>query len=121
MKPILDLARDLRAGAVTSRKLVEEALERIEDPVGEGSRTFITVWKSRARATADHIDKFQLWRDSDAVLCGIPISVKDVFDIAGEITRAGSIAREDEPAAAADAAAGEYAPSRLRRRRYAAT
>ena len=105
MKPILDLARDLRAGAVTSRKLVEEALERIEDPVGEGSRTFITVWKSRARATADHIDKFQLWRDSDAVLCGIPISVKDVFDIAGEITRAGSIAREDEPAAAADAAA----------------
>ena len=35
------LARDLATGATTSRKIVEDCLARIEDPAGEGARTFI--------------------------------------------------------------------------------
>lgn len=105
MKPIAQLADDLRAGAVTSRQLVEDALARIDDPAGEGSKTFMTVWRDRARDLADHIDRHQLWRRTPSPLCGIPLSVKDVFDIGGEVTRAGSIARDDEPAAQVDAEA----------------
>lgn len=70
----------------------------------------MTIWRDRARDLADHIDRHELWRDERLPLCGIPLSVKDVFDVAGEITRAGSIAREDQPVATADA----EAVSRLR-------
>jgi len=38
-------------------------------------------------------------------LAGLPVSVKDLFDCAGEVTTAGSVALEDAPAATADAAA----------------
>lgn len=103
MKPIEELARDLRSGAVTSRMLIEAALERIDDSSGEGSRTFMTVWRERARAMADHVDRCELWRTTPSPLCGIPLSVKDVFDIGGEITRAGSRARESATPASADA------------------
>lgn len=102
-KTIADLSDNLRAGAVTARQLVEEALERIDDPRGEGSRTFMTVWHDRARDLADHIDRHAVWRDERLLLCGIPISIKDAFDVAGEITRAGSVARHHEPTAKFDA------------------
>ncbi len=103
MKPIAQLARELRAGSVTSRQLVEGALSRIDDPTGEGSKAFMTVWRERARDLADHVDRHELWRGTQSPLCGIPLSIKDQFDIAGEITRAGSIARDAEPVAPADA------------------
>lgn len=38
-------------------------------------------------------------------LAGLPVSVKDLFDVAGEVTRAGSVALDDAPPAAADAPA----------------
>lgn len=109
-KPIAQLIHDLHTQAVSARHLVEQALSRIDDTDGEGSKTFMTIWRARARDLADHIDRHQLWRDERLPLCGIPLSVKDVFDVAGEITRAGSIAREDQPPATADA----KAVSRLR-------
>jgi aspartyl-tRNA(Asn)/glutamyl-tRNA(Gln) amidotransferase subunit A len=105
VKPIAELARDLRARSVSSRQLVEDALARIDDPAGEGARTFMTVWRGRARDLADHVDRHELWRDTTSPLCGIPLSIKDLFDIGGETTRAGSIARDAAPAASEDAEA----------------
>ncbi len=102
---IAALSTALRTSATTARQLVEEALERIDDPSGEGARSFMKVWHDRARDLADHIDGHALWRDASLPLCGIPISVKDAFDIAGEITQAGSIARDGEPSAQTDAKA----------------
>lgn len=104
-RTIPQLTQDLRAGVVSARQLVEQALARISDPDGEGGRTFMTVWEDRARELADYVDRHELWRNERLPLCGIPLSVKDVFDIAGEITRAGSIALEDQPPATADAEA----------------
>jgi len=104
-RTIPQLTQDLRAGVVSARQLVEQALARISDPDGEGGRTFMTVWEDRARELAEYVDRHELWRNERLPLCGIPLSVKDVFDIAGEITRAGSIALEDQPPAAADAEA----------------
>ena len=103
MKPILALAADLAEGRTTSRKLVEGALERIDDKQGEGSRAFIKVWQERARAEADLWDNVRKLSSIALPLAGIPISVKDLFDVAGEPTTAGSIALKDAPPATTDA------------------
>src|SRR5262249_34976556 len=51
------LAADLAAGRTTSRALVEEALARIADPTGEGSRVFVKVYADAARAAAEAQDR----------------------------------------------------------------
>src|SRR5437762_11888800 len=97
------LAADLAAGRTTSRELVEAALERIADPAGEGVRALLKVYEREARAVADAQDQL---RQSGYVawpLAGIPISIKDLFDVAGEVTLAGSKALDDRPPATADA------------------
>jgi aspartyl-tRNA(Asn)/glutamyl-tRNA(Gln) amidotransferase subunit A len=105
MRPILALAADLAGGRTTSRALVDEALARIDDVQGEGGRTFVKVWHARARAEADHADALRkLGVPAASPLAGVPISVKDLFDVAGETTCAGSVVLKDKPPAAADAA-----------------
>ena len=89
MKPILDLAADLAAGRTTSRALVEGALARIADKSGEGPRTFVSVNAERAHAEADASDRLRKNGLVPSPLAGIPISVKDLADIAGEVTTAG--------------------------------
>lgn len=104
MKTIAQAARDLRQGRTTARELLERALLRIDDPTGQGSQTFMSVTREKARRQADHIDRHHDWADASASpLCGIPLSIKDVFDVAGEVTRAGSAARESAKVATADA------------------
>ncbi|MBL8687994.1 MAG: amidase [Rhodospirillaceae bacterium] len=103
MKPIPSLAADLAEGRTTSRALVDEALARIDDKDGEGSRAFIKVWHARARAEADLWDQVRKLGQVALPLAGVPIAVKDLFDIAGEPTTAGSTALKDAAPAKADA------------------
>ena len=99
MRPILDLAGDLASGRVTSRALTEQMLARIEDPAGEGSRTYVSWNRDRALAEADASDTLRRAGIVPTPLAGLPISIKDLFDIAGERTMAASRTREDaEPA-----------------------
>jgi aspartyl-tRNA(Asn)/glutamyl-tRNA(Gln) amidotransferase subunit A len=97
------LAADLAAGRTTSRALVEAALVRIADPAGEGSRVFVKVYDGAARAAADADDKLRAAGYVASALAGIPVSIKDLFDVAGEVTLAGSRALDDAPPAKADA------------------
>lgn len=97
------LARDLANGATTSRKLVETCLEQIEDPAGEGARTFIRFDAGRARAAGDATDALRRAGAAPSPYAGIPIAIKDLADIAGEITTAGSRALADAPPAERDA------------------
>jgi aspartyl-tRNA(Asn)/glutamyl-tRNA(Gln) amidotransferase subunit A len=101
--PLAQLAADLRAGRTTSRALVEAALERIADPAGQGSTVFLQVDADHARAAADAHDA--LFRAGTVLspLAGIPVSIKDLFDIEGQVTRAGSRALADAAPAKADA------------------
>ena len=100
---IAALAADLAAGRTTSRELVEEALARIADPAGEGKRVFVKVYDTAARAAGDAQDRLRTAGYVASPLAGIPVSIKDLFDVAGEITLAGSRALDDTPPAAADA------------------
>src|SRR5262249_21139559 len=103
MQTLAQSARDLAAGT-SSRSLVEDCLARILDPVGEGRRVFLKVHADQARAAADYIDALRRHGAAPARFAGIPVSVKDLFDIAGDVTTAGSVALCGAPAAKRDAA-----------------
>ena len=100
---VLGLAADLAAGRSSSRELVEAALDRIADPMGEGSRTFTRTYADAARAAAEAQDKLRGAGYVASPLAGLPVSIKDLFDVAGEVTLAGSTALDDQPPAACDA------------------
>ena len=100
---ILQLAADLVAGRTTSRTLTEQALARIADPKGEGGRAFIKVWRDQALAAADASDQQRKAGLVPSPLAGIPVSIKNLCNVAGETTLAGSKALDDAPPATADA------------------
>ena len=100
---LASLAADLDAGRTTARKLVDECLARIADPAGEGARTFIHVDKDAAIEAADAMDRLRKANAAPSPYAGIPVSIKDLFDIKGQVTRAGSRALEDSAPAEADA------------------
>jgi aspartyl-tRNA(Asn)/glutamyl-tRNA(Gln) amidotransferase subunit A len=108
---LLSLADDLEAGRTSARKLVEECIARIAAPDGEGQRTFIHVDRDAALAAADAMDHLRKAHAAPSRFAGIPVSIKDLFDIKGQVTRAGSRALEDSAPAERDATA----VARLRR------
>jgi aspartyl-tRNA(Asn)/glutamyl-tRNA(Gln) amidotransferase subunit A len=89
---------------LSCRDRLEEALARIADPKGEGRVTCLSVYADSAREEADAAD--QRARDGRTLgpLDGAILSIKDLFDVAGEPTRAGAKVLADAPFAAADAA-----------------
>ena len=103
MNTLHRLAGALEAGTITARALVEGCLERIQDPAGEGGRAFIRVHGEAARAQADAIDILRRAGRSPGPFAGIPFSVKDLADIAGDPTPAGSVVLADAAPASANA------------------
>ena len=105
MKTLAELSRDLATGKITSEQLVHECLEKINNPAGEGARAFIKVYADSARADARASDVARKSGRAASPLAGIPISIKDLFDMRGEVTCAGSILLQDAVPARADAPA----------------
>jgi aspartyl-tRNA(Asn)/glutamyl-tRNA(Gln) amidotransferase subunit A len=97
------IARGRAMPYAPARDHLETCLERIGNPRGEGARACLTVYTAEARAAADAADARARSGHSLGPLDGKVIAVKDLFDIAGETTRAGSIALRDAPPAHADA------------------
>jgi len=79
---------------------LEAALARIDDANGEGARACLTVYREAARAAAMAADARARAGISLGPLDGVIVSIKDLFDVAGEVTRAGSkvLAEEGKPA-----------------------
>jgi aspartyl-tRNA(Asn)/glutamyl-tRNA(Gln) amidotransferase subunit A len=97
------LAADLAARRSSSRSLVEACLARIEDSAGEGRTTFLHVDRDAALAQADVVDALRSSGASRSQYAGIPLSIKDLFDVEGQITRAGSTVLSERAPALADA------------------
>src|SRR6266436_10049227 len=91
--------------AEASRALVDQCLERIKDAAGEGPRTFLKVYGEDARMAADAYDALRRHGAAPSLFAGIPVSVKDLFDVAGDVTTAGSVALRHAPPATRDATA----------------
>lgn len=104
MNGVLDIAGAVRAGRVTATQIVETCL----DALVEGDRALGAVTRllpDRARAEAARVDAdIAAGRDPGA-LAGVPYGVKDLFDVAGLPTTAGSTLYAGAPPASADAAA----------------
>ncbi|MBL8313728.1 MAG: amidase [Rubrivivax sp.] len=100
MLPTIEsLATDLAAGRTSSVQLTRAALARAADPAGEGARVFTRLDSERALALATASDALRRAGLVRSPLEGLPVSVKDLFDIAGQTTCAGSVVLRDAPAA----------------------
>ncbi|MGB8433467.1 MAG: amidase, partial [Burkholderiales bacterium] len=88
--PLTDLLERLAHGETTSATLVREAHERAVDPHGEGARVFTRLYTERAIREAEEWDAKRRAGAPLPPLAGLPISIKDLFDVAGETTLAGS-------------------------------
>src|ERR1700731_148316 len=98
---LASLANDLDNGRTSARKLVDACLARIADSAGEGARAFIHVDAEAAIEAAEAMDRLREVKAAPSPYAGIPISIKDLFDIKGQVTRAGSRALDDSPPAEA--------------------
>ncbi len=105
MWTVAQLGADLDKGSTSSRELLEQALARIADAAGEGKRAFIKLYADSARHDAEHADRLRKTGVRRSAVDGLPVSLKDLFDVAGDVTRAGSRILDKAPAARRDAAA----------------
>ena len=97
------LAGRLAGGSTSAATLLGVALDHIDDPAGQGKPTFTRVHRAAATAAASASDALRAAGTVASPLAGLPISVKDLFDVAGEPTPAGSLALADAPPAQRDA------------------
>lgn len=89
------------AKPATAQERLEACLARIADPAGEGSRAFTRLYADRARAEAEAADARARQGLPLGPLDGRIVSVKDLFDMPGEPTTAGSkLLRDASPATA---------------------
>ncbi|MYN14094.1 amidase [Pusillimonas sp. TS35] len=94
------LQTSLNNGETSATTLTESALRRIEDTAGEGARAFTQVYREQALAAARASDTLRAAGLARSPLEGLPVSVKDLFDVAGQETWSGStVLRGSAPAA----------------------
>ena len=81
------------------REIVQQSLT-----IARGSKSVYTViYADSALAAASHADVMRVTGQMLSPIAGMPVSVKDLFDVDGEVTLAGSIALRDAAPAKADA------------------
>ncbi len=97
-----DIARAVNDGKITAARVVEEALATIStrDPM---LNAFTAVTDARARARAEELDDKRAQGQPLGPLAGVPFAVKNLFDVTGLPTLAGSKINRDLPPASRDA------------------
>lgn len=93
----------MHATVSSVRDQLEAVFQRINDTGGESARTCLTVYSAAARGAADAADARARAGVSLGPMDGLIITIKDLFDVAGETTRAGSAIRAEAPPAVTDA------------------
>ena len=93
----------LHAGQTSHEALVDTVLSRLDEPAA--AAVFTQRFDAVARAAARQADTLQRAGVALSPLAGLPVTVKDLYDVAGQPTWAGAALRRDAPAATADAPA----------------
>ncbi|MDQ6617548.1 MAG: AtzE family amidohydrolase [Actinomycetota bacterium] len=94
----------VRGGEIKATDVAEQALHSIAAGDGEVN-SFTSVLAERARRDAHRVDAQVAAGLDPGPLAGVPVAVKNLFDVAGEVTLAGSRINQERPPARADAAA----------------
>lgn len=104
MKQAVDIAATVRSGQISAMAVVEDCLARLTHK--SGPLVAITrILADRARTEAAAVDAAIAAGQDPGPLAGVPYGVKDLFDIGGLPTTAGSSLYADAPPAQADAQA----------------
>lgn len=98
----LEIAHAVTGGAVRTSDIVEACLARIAGRNAE-LICFVETDAHAARAAARALDEKIARGEPVGPLAGVPFAVKDLFDVQGEVTKAGAKLRETEPRANKDA------------------
>ena len=98
----VSIAADVRQGKTTATRILEQTLDRIR-AVNPRVNAFTEITELRARSEAERIDRVVAAGENAGALAGVPFAVKNLFDIAGVTTLAGSIIRKTRPPAIEDA------------------
>nr|WP_315596505.1 amidase [uncultured Cupriavidus sp.] len=102
MLPDLDsIHTALRSGATSRADLIADAAARAASPAGQA--VYLHTTFDAARQVARTADAAALAGKPLHPLAGLPVSIKDLYDVAGEVTRAAAAARQDAAPASADA------------------
>jgi amidase/aspartyl-tRNA(Asn)/glutamyl-tRNA(Gln) amidotransferase subunit A len=102
MSSMASMSGQLQRGEVTAHELVTQALARIE-ALNPKVNAFTDVLHTKALAQAAHVDEQRRQGLPLGPLAGVPFAVKNLFDIEGLVTRAGSTILADQPPATQDA------------------
>lgn len=89
IESISSLTAAMKSGTFTSVELVERCLSRIEASERD-IRAWVSVDADGARADASRADEELARRVPSGILHGVPIGIKDIVDVAGAVTGAGS-------------------------------
>ncbi|MFD1745571.1 amidase [Rhizobium helianthi] len=96
---VAEAAGLLDSGAVSSLTLTQAAIACMDDPRGEGQRVMVRRNDERALKLAEASDLVRQAGQKRSPLEGLTVSIKDLFDLKGETTLAGSIALKGRPPA----------------------
>ena len=99
---VVEIAKAVSATSVSARSVVVAALARIEVNNGRVN-AFTEITAERAMAKADAVD-IAIQAGRSLPLAGVPFAVKNLYDLKGVVTLAGSKINRDNPPAATDAA-----------------
>jgi len=106
MKSVIEIAHAVRHGQISAMQIVDQCLSGLA--AGDRQLGAVTrVLAERARAEAAQVDALVAAGRDPGPLAGVPYGVKDLFDVAGLPTTAGSSLYAEAPPASRDAEAIE--------------
>jgi len=97
LSSIAELRTGFQSGQVTPRDLIETCLTRI-DRWEESVRAWVSLDREGARSAADEAGRRFQRGEPQGPLAGIPLGIKDIIDLRGICTRAGSPLRDSHRA-----------------------
>jgi AtzE family amidohydrolase len=100
----LEIADAIKTGELSAREVAQVAIARART-VGQELNCYTAILEERAMKDADRVDAARAAGGSLGPLAGVPVAVKSLFDIAGEVTLAGSIINKSHPPAQKDSTA----------------
>ena len=95
---LTQMAAELRSGRASSQETVEAHLRQI-DAQNSRINAFVSIFAEEARAAAKAADEARVRQRTLGPLHGVPLTIKDSFDVAGQPTYCGSRLRLDHRAA----------------------